>query len=128
MFLVNSRFPLVSAAPSSSGREVRHPNGALLLPKLRRYFAEFLNHSSPDRLGILYLSTCVGLGYGHRTCSLEVFLGGMASAASPKSARHHASGLYEVRICLDLAHTLTPGTTIARVRLAFPVTPSLAYY
>src|SRR5690348_4342151 len=36
----------------------------LLLPKLRRYFAEFLDHSSLDRLGILYLTTCVGLGYG----------------------------------------------------------------
>jgi hypothetical protein len=49
----------------------------------------------------------------------------MASAASPKSARHHAS-VSEVRIYLDLDHTLAPGTTIARVRLAFPVTPSLA--
>ena len=28
-------------------------------------FAEFLNQSYPNRLGILYLSTCVGLGYGH---------------------------------------------------------------
>ena len=37
---------------------------APLLPKLRGHFAEFLNHSSLDRLGILYLTTCVGLGYG----------------------------------------------------------------
>ncbi len=29
-------------------------------------FAEFLQHSSLKRLGILYLSTCVGLGYGLR--------------------------------------------------------------
>ena len=36
----------------------------LLLPKLRRYFAEFLQHSSLKRLSILYSSTCVGLGYG----------------------------------------------------------------
>ena len=35
----------------------------LLLANLRRYFAEFLQHSSLKRLGILYLSTCVGLGY-----------------------------------------------------------------
>ena len=82
MFLVNSRFPLVSAAPSSSGREVLHPGGALLLPKLRRYFAEFLNHSSPDRLGILYPPTCVGLGYGHRASSLGAFLGSMGSVTS----------------------------------------------
>ena len=36
----------------------------LLLANLRRYFAEFLQRSSLKRLGILYLSTCVGLGYG----------------------------------------------------------------
>ena len=36
-------------------------------------FAEFLNHSSPDRLGILYPPTCVGLGYGHRVNSLLGF-------------------------------------------------------
>ena len=37
-----------------------------LLPKLRVQFAEFLQHSSLKRLGILYLSTCVGFGYGLR--------------------------------------------------------------
>ena len=37
---------------------------APLLPKLQGYFAEFLNPSSPVRLGILYPSTGVGLGYG----------------------------------------------------------------
>ncbi len=73
MFLVNSRFPLVCATPSSSDREDHHPTGVILLPKLRRYFAEFLNHSSPDRLGILYLPTCVGLGYGHHVNSLLGF-------------------------------------------------------
>ena len=35
-----------------------------LLPKLREQFAEFLQHHSLKRLGMLYLSTCVGLGYG----------------------------------------------------------------
>ena len=38
-----------------------------LIPKLRGYFAEFLHHDSLDRLSILYLSTCVGLGYGRLT-------------------------------------------------------------
>jgi len=92
LFIKNSRFPLVSAAPSSSGREARHSNEALLLPTLRRYFAEFLNHSSPDRLGILYLPTCVGLGYGHRVNWLEAFLGSMGLVTSPVTARHHVSG------------------------------------
>jgi hypothetical protein len=48
------------------------------------HFAEFLNHSSPDRLGILYPPTCVGLGYGHRVSSLEAFLGSMELVTSPK--------------------------------------------
>jgi hypothetical protein len=52
---------------------------APLLPKLRGHFAEFLNHSSLDRLGILYLTTCVGLGYGPQQHSLEAFLDSMGS-------------------------------------------------
>jgi hypothetical protein len=39
----------------------QHPG--LLLPKLRRHFAEFLQRSSLKRLGMLYQSTCVGFGY-----------------------------------------------------------------
>ena len=35
----------------------------LLLANLRRYFAEFLQHRSLKRLGMLYQSTCVGFGY-----------------------------------------------------------------
>ena len=36
----------------------------MLIPKLRMQFAEFLQHSSLKRLGMLYQSTCVGFGYG----------------------------------------------------------------
>ena len=59
MFLVNSRLSLVTATPF----------GALLLPKLRSIFAEFLNNTSPAGLRILSSSTCVGLRYGHCTCN-----------------------------------------------------------
>ena len=38
--------------------------GVTLLPKLRVQFAEFLQQSSLKRLGMLYLTTCVGFGYG----------------------------------------------------------------
>ena len=55
-----------------------------LLPKLRGQFAEFLNHSSPDRLSILYLTTCVGLGYGPYMHSLEAFLDSIGSPNSPQ--------------------------------------------
>jgi hypothetical protein len=63
---------------------------APLIPKLRGQFAEFLNQSSLDRLGILYLTTCVGLGYGHPHNSLDAFLGSMASVTSSMT-RDHAS-------------------------------------
>ena len=56
-------------------------------------FAEFLNQGSLDRLRILYVPTCVGLGYGHLISSLEDFLGSMGSLASPRTVRHRASGL-----------------------------------
>ena len=53
---------------------------ALLLPKLRSKFAEFLNECSLKRLRIFSSSTCVGLRYGHLHDSLEVFLGSVESA------------------------------------------------
>src|SRR5581483_240303 len=46
------------------GARPPHRNAAPLLPKLRGHFAEFLFEGSPDRLGILYLPTCVGFGTG----------------------------------------------------------------
>jgi hypothetical protein len=40
------------------------PRRGPLLPKLRGHFAEFLQHRSLKRLGMLYQSTSVGFGYG----------------------------------------------------------------
>ncbi len=40
------------------------PTPGSLLANLREQFAEFLQQSSLKRLGMLYQSTCVGLGYG----------------------------------------------------------------
>ena len=107
--MVNSRLGQFSAAPSSSGREVLHPNGAPLLPKLRGNFAEFLNEGFLDRLGILYPPTCVGLGYGHRANSLEAFLGSMGSVTSPRTDRHHVSGCMRAGFAWTSPYTLTPG-------------------
>lgn len=55
MFLLNSCLSHFSAASLE----------APLLPKLRGYFAEFLNNTSPVGLRILSSSTCVGLRYGY---------------------------------------------------------------
>ena len=46
---------------------------APLLPKLRSQFAEFLNYPSPAGLRILFLSTCVGLRYGHLFLYAKLF-------------------------------------------------------
>ena len=72
MFLVNSRFSLVSAALAPSPRRGFRAR-APLLPKLRGHFAEFLNHDYLVRLGILCPTTCVGLGYGRLVPSRRGF-------------------------------------------------------
>ena len=59
---------------------------ATLLPKLRVHFAEFLNKSYLARLSILYLSTCVGLRYGHLYIPLQLFL-----AAEDQGLRYYFS-------------------------------------
>ena len=126
MFLVNSRLGLVSAAPSGFGREVLHPTGAPLLPKLRGQLAEFLNQGSLDRLGILYLPTCVGLGYGQLDHSLEAFLGSMGSVTSPRNGSASRLRVCGRRICLPAPLLAYPRTTIAWDDLPFSVPPSLA--
>ena len=117
MFLVNSRFPQVCATASSSESKSLHPNAVILLPKLRMQFAEFLNHSYPNRLGIFYLSTCVGLGYGHHVNSPLGFsrqhrISDFALIGSVSRLR-----INEARICLVLSLHAYPRTTIAWVHL-----------
>ena len=73
MFLVNSRQRLVLAT------QLRVP----LLPKLRGHFAEFLRESYLAPLSILYLPTCVGLGYRYLLLMVvRAFLGSMTSTSS----------------------------------------------
>ena len=73
MFLVNSRLDLIIAT------FLKVP----LLPKLRGYFAEFLRESYLAPLSILYLPTCVGLGYRYLLfVVVRAFLGSMTSAGS----------------------------------------------
>ena len=74
MFLVNSRSGLFTAAPSGSTRKGFHPTRALLIPKLRDHFAEFLNGGYLDHLSILYLPTCVGFGTGTLLLATRLFL------------------------------------------------------
>jgi hypothetical protein len=79
MFLVNSRYRHFSAASFGSTSKLSYLIEAHLLPKLRCYFAEFLNQGSLKRLGIFSPPTCVGLRYDHLVISLGAFLGSMGS-------------------------------------------------
>ena len=96
--------------------------GALLLPKLRSQYAEFLNHGSPDRLGMLYPPTCVGFGTG------------TASLLRGFSRKHGLTGfarslrLASQASCRADFHALRPtrfhGDVQNPARLPFSVTPS----
>ncbi len=97
---------------------------APLLPKLRGHFAEFLFEGSSDRLGILYLPTCVGFGTGtsnlprrfSRRHGFENF--GLNGLGIPPQACGR-------RISLSPALHGYPRSTIAWVSLAYPVPPSV---
>ena len=84
---------------------------AHLLPKLRCQFAEFLNQSSLERLGILTPPTCVGLRYDHHIDSLEAFLGSMGSTSLFRKADPHHFSVLNKRADLPTLSTyqLEPG-------------------
>ena len=74
---------------------------ALLIPKLRSHFAEFLNKGYLAHLRILSSSTCVGLRYGYLPGSLAAFLASVDSAASILVfCPHHTSALMGKRTSL----------------------------
>ena len=78
----------------------------LLLPKLRRQFAEFLQHSSLKRLGILYQSTCVGFGYGLRWGYFPERFRGPTNPIRPNNLHHssHPTWLWNInQIPIDYA-------------------------
>src|SRR5258708_38461210 len=101
-----------------------HPTTAPLLPKLRGHFAEFLFEGSSDRLGILYLPTCVGFGTGtsnlprrfSRRHGFENF--GLFGLGIPPRA-------YGERISLSPALHGYPMSTLAWSSLSYPVPHSL---
>ena len=92
MFLVNSRLGLLAATSSGSGGLAALTlHEVPLLPKLRGHFAEFLNEGSPVHLGLLDLSTCVGLRYGQHASPPSAFLGSSGSTHLGMLPDHHAS-------------------------------------
>ena len=116
MVLLNSRQGHFSAAPS--GSIFSHPTGAILLPKLRIYFAEFLKEGSPVPLGILYPSTSVGLRYGRASLTRGFSRQRGLNHLWPYGHRHHLLGR-----ATDLPIAFNPsrlGTRTTITWLAYP--------
>jgi hypothetical protein len=86
-----------------------HPTGAPLLPKLRGHFAEFLNEGSSDRLGILYLPTCVGFGTGTPNLPRGFSRRHGFRNFAPFRARFPVSGLMAGGFTYRPPYSVTPG-------------------
>ena len=113
MFLLNSRLGLLTAAPRLP---IALRRGASLFPKLRDYFAEFLNVVSLAHLGLLDPSTCVGLRYGPAgSGATAAFLGALqmhlllASRSGYRVAPATTSSRWHARAARVAAFTLRPG-------------------
>ena len=122
--MVNSRLGRFTAAPSSSARKGLHSTGASLLPKLRDHFAEFLNEGSSDRLGILYLPTCVGFGTGTSNLPRRFSRRHGFRNFALKRARRPVSGLMVDGFPYRPPYAVTPESN-NRDSLAYPVPPSV---
>ena len=107
VFLVNSRQRLFTAATFCFTSESLHVLVALLLPKLRSHFAEFLHQGSLEHLRILSSPTCVGLRYGLSCLSLEAFLGSLIrdNWLPRRVVPPSRLGVLEARICLSFTPT-----------------------
>ena len=118
MFLVNSRHPLFTATLLRFHQRVTIQKRALLIPKIRSYFAEFLSQNSLVRLRILFLPTCVGLRYGPIYIYLEAFLDSRESTTSELTLTASYLVLYDMRICLHI--TLLTCTAYSNRQIVYP--------
>ena len=89
---------------------------ALLLPKLRSHFAEFLNNASPVGLRILSSSTCVGLRYGYY----------INNSGFSWQLAHALPYLGSVRITSSHCTPDLPDVLIPRLHRAFRSRPALS--
>ena len=110
MFLLNSCLSLFTATTLV----------APLIPKLRGYFAEFLNNASSVGLRILSSSTCVGLRYGYIINNSGFSRQLAHTLRYLKFAPHHAFGLCD-GFANHTPSSLAPG--IPNLACAFPLRP-----
>ena len=106
------------------------PKQAPLLPKLRGYFAEFLNNSSLAHLRILSSSTCVGLRYGHLGTGTSVLISGFSWQREISRFSSFASpSQLNVSVCgFTYTHTSLLGRAQPTARSTYPSASPLHSY
>src|SRR5262249_62242373 len=109
VFCNQSLGPFACGTRGFTAATADHPTGAPLLPKLRGHFAEFLFEGSPDRLGILYLPTCVGFGTGTPNLPRGFSRRHGFRNFAPVGARHPVSGLTAGGFAYRPPYAVTPG-------------------
>ena len=100
----------------------------MLLPKLRMHVAEFLNQSSPVRLGLLDLPTSVGLRYGRLDFTATwLFSARPSHHFCPKARLRTASTIRRLVIMLPRPHFAPSrrGRTINRLSIGYAFWPRL---
>ena len=113
--------------PPPSAPPVRvSPSAAILFPKLRIYFAEFLNEGCPAHLRILSPPTCVGFGTGASSLarSFSRQRSSFEFGSSLDSPIYRFSAFYSTDLPL-LQPTCFDALFQPRAQTAFCVTPSL---
>ncbi len=109
MFLVNSRYPLVCATLTSSGREVRHQQGSSFFRSYGGNLPSSLTTVLPLALVFSTRPPVSVWGTGTVTAHCWAFLGSMESVTSRYVARHRVSAL-RPQLSSEPAYTLTPGS------------------
>ena len=117
MFLVNSRYPLVCATPSRSGRMSFTLMGSSFFRSYGGNLPSSLTIVLPIALVFSTRPPVSVWGTGTVITHCWDFLGSIESVTSPETARHHASEFMTPTLIGVLLHAY-PETTIAPVHLS----------
>ena len=107
--MVNSRYPLVCATPSSSGRKGLHQKGSSFSRSYGCNLPSSLTIVLPIALVFSTRPPVLVWGTGAVPTHCRAFLGSMESVTSPEAARHRVSGCVRTGFPWTSPYTLTPG-------------------
>ena len=122
--MVNSRYPLVCATPTSSRRKARHQQGSSFSRSYGGNLPSSLTTVLPIALVFSTRPPVSVWGTGSVPARCWAFLGSMGSVTSPEAARHHVSAL-RPQLSSGPAYTLTRG--LPTPRITYPPASPFSY-